>query len=97
MSDRVWHECKGCGCKVENTGGHCAICHSVLLPMPPPLEGFHHCPRCGKHVANERRELLNIEQCATCTPQKPPPKGAWDYPEGFHERNEGVGGLIIID
>jgi hypothetical protein len=41
--------------------------------------------------------LLGIEECPACTPQKRPPKGVWDYPEGFHERNEGVGGLIVLD
>jgi hypothetical protein len=65
------------------------------MPEAPP--GFHRCPSCAQIVSDERRELLKVEECPACTPQKRPPIGAWDYPEGFHERNEGVGGLIIID
>lgn len=55
------------------------------------------CPKCGAAVPKERVELLQIKTCIKCTPPRKPPKGAWDYPPGFHERNEGVGGLIIID
>jgi hypothetical protein len=62
--------------------------------IPP---GFHRCPNCHALVSNERRELLGTEACIDCTPQKKRPIGAWDYPEGFHERNEGVGGLVILD
>ena len=57
----------------------------------------HPCPHCGAPVSNERSELLGIDECIACTPQKRPPIGVWDYPEGFHERNEGVGGLVILD
>lgn len=60
-------------------------------------ENTHRCPSCGCDVPNERRELLKVETCLKCTRQRKPPKGVWDYPEHFHERNEGVGGLIIID
>ena len=59
--------------------------------------GFHKCPHCGAMVPDERSELLGIDECINCTPQKRPPIGVWDYPEGFHERNEGVGGLVIVD
>lgn len=55
------------------------------------------CEVCGKPVPRERVELLNVRTCIKCTPQKKPPVGVWDYPEGFHERNEGVGGLIVLD
>jgi len=62
--------------------------------QPPP--GFHYCPHCHVLVSDERLELLGIEECKDCTPQKKRPIGTWDYPEGFHERNEGVGGLIVL-
>ena len=55
------------------------------------------CEKCGRPVPVERVELLNVRTCIRCTPQKRPPVGVWDYPEGFHERNEGVGGLIVLD
>ncbi|HYG77177.1 MAG TPA: hypothetical protein VEK08_19390 [Planctomycetota bacterium] len=55
------------------------------------------CSACGAPMPIERKELLGVTTCIKCTRQKKPPKGVWDYPEGFHERNEGVGGLIILD
>lgn len=55
------------------------------------------CTKCKAPMPVERKELLNVTTCIKCTPQKGKPKGVWDYPEGFHERNEGVGGLIILD
>lgn len=63
----------------------------------PPGEDSIKCTVCGAPVPRERVELLKVTTCIKCTKQRPPPKGAWDYPEGFHERNEGVGGLIVID
>jgi hypothetical protein len=55
------------------------------------------CSKCGAAMPVERTELLGVTTCIKCTPQKGKPIGVWDYPEGFHERNEGVGGLIILD
>ena len=97
MANTTWYECIICGLKREGTSGNCVKCSLEMTQMPPPADGFHRCPRCGILVSNERREILGVDECPGCTPQKRPPKGAWDYPEGFHERNEGVGGLIVID
>lgn len=55
------------------------------------------CSNCGNPMPVERKELLNVTTCIACTRQKKKPIGVWDYPEGFHERNEGVGGLMILD
>jgi formylmethanofuran dehydrogenase subunit E len=66
-------------------------------PSQSQAEEIIHCPICGQEVPPERVELLGVTTCIKCTPQRPPPIGAWDYPEGFHERNEGVGGLIVLD
>lgn len=60
-------------------------------------ENTHKCPICKVDVPNERQELLGVLTCPKCTRQKKPPLAAWDYPEGFHERNEGVGGIIILE
>jgi hypothetical protein len=55
------------------------------------------CSNCGKPMPEERRDLLNVTTCIQCTKPKKKPIGTWDYPEGFHERMEGVGGLVILD
>jgi len=55
------------------------------------------CSNCHKPMPLERKEILGVTTCIQCTKQKKPPVGVWDYPEGFHERNEGVGGLIVLD
>jgi len=39
----------------------------------------HPCPGCGKDVPDERRDLLGVETCVDCTPQKPRPKGYMVY------------------
>ena len=74
-----------------------ANCPVVRNSSPDDPPGFHRCPRCGVLVSDERSELLGVDECINCAPQKQPPVGVWDYPEGFHERNEGVGGLIILN
>ena len=60
-------------------------------------ERTHPCPVCGAPVSNERTELLGIEECINCTPQKGKPIGVFDYVVGSHERNEGIGKLLIVD
>ena len=55
------------------------------------------CTKCGEPFPKIRAELLKVTTCIKCTRQKKKPIGTWDYPEGFHERNEGVGGLIVLD
>jgi len=55
------------------------------------------CTTCGALMPIERKDLLGVSTCIKCTKQKKKPIGTWDYPEGFHERLEGVGGLVIID
>jgi hypothetical protein len=55
------------------------------------------CTSCHELMPRERKELLGVTTCIKCTRQKKKPLGVWDYPEGFHERNEGVGGLIVLD
>lgn len=55
------------------------------------------CHICHEPMPLERKELLGVDTCIKCTRQKKKPIGTWDYPEGFHERLEGVGGLVIID
>ena len=57
----------------------------------------HKCPKCGVDVPDERRDVLGVDTCIKCTRQKKKPIGTWDYPENFHERSEGVGGLVVID
>lgn len=54
------------------------------------------CPICGQPVPKERIELLEIKTCKRCTPPEPPIFGTFDYPPDYHERNEGVGGLIVV-
>ncbi|HYF48370.1 MAG TPA: hypothetical protein VEJ63_03140 [Planctomycetota bacterium] len=55
------------------------------------------CSACGQPMPIERKELLGVTTCIKCTKQKKKPIGAWDYPENFHERVDGVGGLVVID
>jgi hypothetical protein len=37
------------------------------------------CPICGVEVPPERKELLGVETCVKCTPQRPKPKGVMEY------------------
>jgi len=62
-----------------------------------PVEKTIPCSKCGKPMPIERKELLGVTTCIQCTKPKKPPIGVWDYPDQFHERNEGVGGLIVLD
>ena len=55
------------------------------------------CVACKALMPIERKELLGVATCIKCTRQKKPPIGIWDYPDNFHERVDGVGGLIILD
>jgi hypothetical protein len=67
------------------------------IPPTPPPPGSIACSACGEPMPEERKELLGVTTCIKCTKPKKKPIGTWDYPEGFHERMEGVGGLIILD
>jgi hypothetical protein len=49
----------------------------------------HKCPKCQADVSDERRDILGVETCAKCTPQKPKYKGVMAY---CHK----TGGLLDI-
>ena len=66
-------------------------------PPPDPESETVPCSACGKPMPLERKDLLGVSTCIACTKQKKPPLGTWDYPDNFHERVDGVGGLIILD
>jgi hypothetical protein len=66
-------------------------------PAAPEPADTLPCSNCREPMPRERAELLGVTTCIKCTKQKKKPLGVWDYPEGFHERNEGVGGLIVLD
>lgn len=54
------------------------------------------CVTCKQDMPKERADL-GFKTCIKCTPPRKKPKGVWDYPVNFHERKEGVGGLIVLD
>jgi hypothetical protein len=39
----------------------------------------HRCPECNADVPDERRELLGVDTCAKCTPQRAKPRGVMAY------------------
>lgn len=49
----------------------------------------HKCPVCGCDVPNERSELIGVETCIRCTPQRPRPLGVVEYAEK-------AGGILFI-
>ena len=71
--------------------------HDESKPAENSGEKSVACAKCGKPMPLERKELLGVSTCIQCTKPKKPPVGVWDYPDQFHERNEGVGGLIVLD
>lgn len=94
MCDIKWAHCESCGALTPNST-QCNTCMLETQSLVAP-EGMHRCPMCGVLVSDERFELRGVDECVKCTVQKNAPVGVWDYPEGFHERNEGVGGLLIV-
>ncbi len=80
-----WSCCVGCGGKIRGVMMvPCPECGSRMVPIVVG-DGFHSCPKCGVPVPDERWQLLGVEECTTCTPQKRKPRGAYDYPPQFHE------------
>lgn len=39
----------------------------------------HKCPECHRDVPDERRELLGVDTCPKCTPQRAKPRGVMAY------------------